>query len=285
MAVLLHKTDRQVPFPDIPGELESVGDLWLRPFGLLAEDCKIDFTQTLRPELETQILECCTHNSEGKTPNPEFFWNLDIGKRIECLAIVAALGEVSEELTVDVRCRNPDCREEMELELTREDLASLQKRTEGKGAIEIEFGDRQFSLHRPTGADQVEWLRQSFVDETAAIQTMIESLLPLEQREAFEQVWKNRQDWMQSLNQVMEEMDPLVSFRLQLICPFCGMEDLYQVDLGELALRRLRQAQEQLLETVYRLASHFHWNEAEILALPLWRRERYLKLIERGEKR
>ena len=274
----------QVPFPEIPGEAKPLEQLWLRPFGLLAEDCEVNFTQTVRPYLETQILQCCTYNREGETPNPEFFWNLDVSKRTECLALVAALGEVSEEVTLDLRCRNPDCREEMELELTGEELAGLQNKTGGSSTIEVCLGDRTFSLRKPRGLDQVAWLSQSFADETAAVRAMVQSLLPEEQRGVFEQIWENRDDWMQSLDRMMEEMDPLVNFRLQLVCPCCDTEDLYEVDLGELCLGRLRQAQDRLLESVYCLASHFHWNEEEIFALPPWRRERYLKLIEREQK-
>ena len=153
MPALLEVSDRQVPFPDIPGEAKPLENLWLRPFGLLAEDCEVNFAQIVRPHLEIQILQCCTYNGEGETPNPEFFWNLDISKRTECLAIVAALGEVSEEVTLDLRCRNPDCREEMELELTREELAGLQKQTGGNSRIKVCLGDRIFSLRKPRGAE------------------------------------------------------------------------------------------------------------------------------------
>jgi hypothetical protein len=53
-----------------------------------------------------------------------------------------------------------------------------------------------------------------------------------------------------------------------------------EVDLEALALVRLRAVQRKLVDAVHRLALAYHWTETEILALPSWRRERYLALID-----
>ncbi|HBL57096.1 MAG TPA: hypothetical protein DDZ80_00510 [Cyanobacteria bacterium UBA8803] len=112
---------------------------------------------------------------------------------------------------------------------------------------------------------------------------MVQTLLMVEQRAGFEVVCSQETHWLQRLNQVMEDLDPLVNFSLQVICPYCGTENLQDFDLGAWALQQLEQAQQQLLITVHRLASYYHWSEAEIFAIPPWRRSRYLALIEREE--
>ena len=91
--------------------------------------------------------------------------------------------------------------------------------------------------------------------------------------------------WADSLDRAMQEGDPLVDFRMQVNCPFCGGRESYQVDLIDHVLRRLRGIQGELVATVHRLASRYHWSEAEIFAVVPRRRERYLALIDREEVR
>jgi hypothetical protein len=83
------------------------------------------------------------------------------------------------------------------------------------------------------------------------------------------------------LNQVLDDLDPLVNFSLAVTCPHCGLPSQPEIDLGAWALQILQRVQQRLIETVHRLACRYHWTEAEILALPEWRRDRYLALIDR----
>lgn len=285
MPGLLESAYLTTPFPGTLEKSEACGTLFLRPFGVLAEDREVNFHQTSRPYLETQILQCCTCSHQPQPLPPDFFWSLNISTRTACLLLIAALGEGTEDLMIDLRCRQPNCREEMEVELTRGEVASLLRPTGKVEPIEVGLGKHTFALRRPTGADQLAWLSESFADEPTAIQAMVQRLLPEEQWLPFQQAWKSQADWMQVVNQAMEEMDPLVNFKLQVQCPGCGIEAVHGVDLGNMALQKLYRAQEQLLQMVYRLASHFHWTEDVILALPPWRRERYLRSIEREADR
>src|SRR5207302_1639138 len=79
----------------------------------------------------------------------------------------------------------------------------------------------------------------------------------------------------------LDRADPLVRGALLAACPDCGQFAEHEVDLAGLALARLRQRQLALVETVHRLASRYHWTEADILSIPEWRRGRYLALLER----
>jgi hypothetical protein len=260
---------------------EQKSELFLRPFGWFAEDLEIDFHQTRRPELEMQILECCISNRDGTKLDRSFCGNLEIGKRTEYLLTLATLSN-SSKINVNLRCSNLECQRPMEITIPLLEITKLQQQSENQ-TTKIAIATAKFSLRKPTGNDQRLWREQHFTDETSAILAMVQSLLVSEQRSTFQQVYSQERDWLETLNQVMEEIDPLVNFNLQVNCPYCGRENLQNFDLGAWALQQLYGVQQQLMVTIHRLASHYHWSESEIFAIPPARRLRYLTLIDREE--
>jgi len=260
---------------------EEKTELFLRPFGWLAEDLEIDFHQTRRHELEMQILECCISNREGTKLDRSFFWNLEIGKRTEYLLTLTSLSN-SSKINVNLRCSNLECQQQMEITIPLLEITRLQQQSENQ-KTEIAIATEKLSLRKPTGNDQKLWLEQHFPDEGSATLAMVQSLLVSEQPSTFKQVYSQEKDWIEMLNQVMEEIDPLVNFNLQVNCPYCGSENLQDFDLGAWALQQLYGVQQQLIVTIHRLASHYHWSESEILAIPPGRRSCYLALIDREE--
>ncbi len=64
---------------------------------------------------------------------------------------------------------------------------------------------------------------------------------------------------------------------MQTECPECGAAN--NVDLDP--YRVLARSSDELLRQVHQIATHYHWGEAEILAMPRMRRQRYLDLIDR----
>lgn len=275
----------RAPFPQISEAIKrqfSLGDLSLRRFGVLARDCEINFKQPLRPYLEVEILECCTCNSNNVAPDRAFFWSLELGTRIECLLAIATIPD-SSEFSIPLRCLNPDCKEAIEIDFSMAELSDLQ--THNKSDTAIEIGGKQFSIRKPTGFDQLNWLEQSFASEQSAVKTMLQTLLPQAQQATFDPTEIAGDNWVQVFNRAMADIDPLVNFKVGVNCPYCRVQDTHAIDLGEFALQRLRNAQKQLLETIHRLASRYHWNEREIVAIPAWRRDYYLSLIDREEQR
>lgn len=251
----------------------------LRQFGLFCSDLDVDFDQSSRPRLVTQILQCCTIGKDGYLPDQDFFWDLASSKRIECLVAIATLGG-SSGLTVFLRCPSETCLQEMELEISLEELASVQRQTDNTDRFLIRLGNETLPIRRPTGWDQLNWSKISFDDEDVATRAMIQTLL-LEQAPIEED---NSGEWMQGIDRTMGELDPLVNFTLLVSCPGCGTENRYEVDLQEIALDLLRQNQLGLLQAVHRLALHYHWSEEQIFSLPPWRFSRYLALIENEEE-
>ncbi|MFQ5793441.1 MAG: hypothetical protein ACE5JP_00120 [Candidatus Bipolaricaulia bacterium] len=277
------------PFPRIPNSIKakySNNGLSLRLFGFFEDDLEIDFNQKVRPHLVTQILQCYTINKNGETPDLNFFWDLTIGKRIECLLTIVTLTlGSSSKLSVRLRCPSETCQQQMEIEISMDELASLQHQADDTDHFMIQIGDESLLIRRPTGRDQLEWLKRSFMDEDTAVKSMIRTLVLDNEKAVSNEEYPILDEWVQTINETMEELDPLVNFSLSVPCPYCSREGHYEFNLEELSLHKLHEAQLNLLQTVHHLAFHYHWSEQQIFSLPPWRRSYYLALIEKEGNR
>lgn len=274
--------ERLRPFPPLPEAVKAryaVSDLALRPFGLYESDLNVDFDRTPRPVLVTYLLECCTRGAPREEVEAGLFWNLPVGKRIECL-LTLLLSEAGSEIAVAFRCPSATCTERSEIEISIQEIAALQEEAYGRDRVEISFENDVLALRRPTGSDQLLWLKGNFTNEDTALRAMVRTLLLRDAEDRDLHAHALRDEWLDSIAQAMEEHDPLVNFKVTVKCPSCESDHLVAIDLEELALRRLRQSQLQLLAAVHRLAAHYHWSEQQIFAVPHWRRAYYLSLIE-----
>ncbi|MCP4117235.1 MAG: hypothetical protein GY737_17935 [Desulfobacteraceae bacterium] len=271
------------PFPAIPGEAGtgySVTDLFIRPFGLFETDLGINFSQNRRPYLITDILACCTRDMNHGTPEDDFFWDLTIGKRVECLMAIVMSGRASR-LPVHPRCLNGMCGEPMEIEFSMEEIAALQHRHDHVDPVAVRIDNREFRFRKPTGRDQLGWLDTPFPDEDAAVRTMIQTLWCRDGTADPDHEAPIPDHWVGTIDNAMMETDPLVNFTLTIHCPHCGREGPYNINLEERLLRELRKARENLIGEIHCLAAHYHWSEGQILSIPPWRRRHYLALIEK----
>lgn len=80
------------------------------------------------------------------------------------------------------------------------------------------------------------------------------------------------------IDAAIEAMVPEVANAVGTQCPECGCEHSVELDL----YGALFKANNELLDDVHRIASVYHWSEAEILALPSERRLQYLQRIDRA---
>jgi hypothetical protein len=271
------------PFPHLPGALRerfAARPLYLRPFGRAAGDLEINFREGLRPLLVTHILTRSTCDAEGRALDAEFFQGLPVSTRIECLLALVTMGGRAA-LVIPLHCKS--CAQVVEVELTLDELSELQARHGAEERFKVCRGTEELWVRRPTGGDQLEWLTRPFVDGGQMLTTMVGTLV-LEEARTPDGPPRLDETWAQALDEALDEFDPLVSFSLLVCCPECGAEVVYEVDLEGLALVKLRQAQQQLLMTVHRLASHYHWSEQAIFSVPHWRRLHYLALIESEER-
>ena len=132
----------------------------------------------------------------------------------------------------------------------------------------------RLSCRLPTGQDQLAWQRhaqtKNHTDEAWFVKRLVEQITADETLE---------NDWIDSLGNALETADPLTTLTLDVACPFCDQALAVEVDLELLLIEGLRSQQRRLIEQVHRLALHYHWNENDIVALPHWRREKYLSRI------
>jgi hypothetical protein len=172
-----------------------------------------------------------------------------------------------------MKCPHAGCGEALEIEIETDDLRNACSGRERESAT-VRIGERSLQLRRPAGRDQRNWLFTHWPDIEAARSGMFASLLsgPVDEL-------RNLADGA-ALEAELAAIDPLVDFSLTVACPACGATAEHSIDLEKRALGVLRRIHDRMFGSVTRLATQFHWTEAEIFALPLWRRERYLALAD-----
>ena len=77
----------------------------------------------------------------------------------------------------------------------------------------------------------------------------------------------------------LEEMDPQADIVLDLSCPSCGHHFKTPFFIDDFMLREIRSRTSQLDREVHWIAFNYHWNEDDILSLPMRKRKRYVDLI------
>jgi hypothetical protein len=141
--------------------------------------------------------------------------------------------------------------------------------------VAIEEAEAPLRVRVPTGRDQ-EALTAGDVGETmteataALVHRLLVDPLPVGQG-------LGADDWAQ-IEEAIEAVAPEVATEGSAHCPQCGEEARFALAPGALVMGC---HPDEILAEVDRIASHYHWSEAEILALPLARRRRYLDLIDR----
>jgi hypothetical protein len=191
--------------------------------------------------------------------------------------LVVRLREITlgREMWVRLQCPRAECGSEMELRLALDELPIERRPVTGRY---FPFDDRsEFRL--PTGGDQ-EWAASSGLSG----EEMCRGIL---QRCVRDRVTHRRlpvaafdEPLVEHIEQQMRELAPDVTPELSAICPECRTEFDTEVDMTYLVLRELKSATRPLEEEVHMLAWHYHWPEAEILALTRQKRSRYIRLIQ-----
>lgn len=223
-----------------------------------------------RPELVTRVLAAC----RADDASGDDAWDLTLGGRIGGLA--AVLARSGEPLRPQLRCPEPGCGEAFEVELPLERLVAMAEEAERERAVVVPLARRPtLRLRRPTGRDQLRWSARRFASTAEAERALLGSLVvepadgpgPLTDAE------------LSAVSAAMEEADPLPSFRVASACPACAAQGEHALDLEGLLLALLARRQRALIHDVHRLAAEFGWSEADVLAIPEWRRRAYLRLL------
>ncbi len=248
----------------------------LRSFGSEPADLELDFDSGDQPDLTTRVIACCAAQPDGRRLDAADIWKLRVGRRIELLLEIAA-ESAALPISFTLRCRKAECQKVSEVDITLGEVLEFSAGAHEEGSIDIEFDGRAVRLRHPTGEDQLAWRQQGPRDDREAVRLAMASLLADGtggwSAESLERL-------AESADAALAGHDPLVGFELTVRCPECGAESNHPIDWTEIAFARFRNAQLQLIRTVHRLASHYHWSEPEIFAVPAWRRQLYLETLE-----
>jgi hypothetical protein len=84
------------------------------------------------------------------------------------------------------------------------------------------------------------------------------------------------------VEKAMEALAPSLAHNLSGRCPECGTTIAVYFDPRQFVLCELREQADFIYEDTHLLAEHYHWPEADILALPRDRRLRYAEIVRRS---
>jgi hypothetical protein len=228
----------------------------------------VDFDQPA-PQVVTALLASSLNDHDEQE-----LWSLPVGTRLEyLLALLALDGE--RPLSTERICANDACGEPIEIELTLAELVALAVERDA-GPVPVDVGGRTVAVRRPTGVDQLAWQTAEFRREADARRALAGRLLDPDAGAELDD------ELVAAVEAALTDADPLICLELEVVCPYCSKTRTYELEVLELVLARFRERQQRLVEEIHTLASHYHWTEAEILAVPGGRRGRYLALIDRG---
>jgi hypothetical protein len=250
----------------------------LRPFGSEVGDLQVAFRFGRRPDIVTQILALCSRTDDGEAVECDLILRLPIGLRIEALLALATLSD-ARAFSWRARCGSAVCGAESEFELTLEQILALGEEHRDQETVTVLIGGEPALLRRPCGLDQRQWLAQSSAPQG---EVMLRSMLVRPSLEELLAGGQTLESIAGAVDEVMDGFDPLLGFHVRVVCAQCAAATDVSPDLTEAALDRLFQAQRAMVEEVHRIATHYHWAEHDILALPTWRRHSYLELIAAG---
>ncbi len=87
--------------------------------------------------------------------------------------------------------------------------------------------------------------------------------------------WVLPESWLEGMEVQMAANDPSAPVPVDLECPWCSSRTSRALDPEGVVLDLLAVEQRLAMEDVARLAARYHWNEAEVLAIPPQRRAFY----------
>lgn len=237
------------------------------------EQWVLDRDDLTLPERLSRLLERCVLRIGGRRSSPRLVRELVSGDR-EALALQLRALAFGDRLACVLDC--PACREAMDLDLSVDDLlvASYANPSENH-EVTLSDGCRvRFRL--PTGVDLEAVAGAEDVDEgVSALLERCVSTVELERRV----LTGLTPDQRAELDGQMARLDPQAEIRLNARCPECGEEFAAMLDAAGLLLDELAGDRDALDGEIHAIALRYHWSEAEILALEVTRRRRYLELL------
>lgn len=208
-------------------------------------------------------------DAQGRAPLPAQLAGWSTAERLDALLRLCLARGLSRR-RLALRCTAAaDCGADFHAEL---DLAACQQASaEPASLLSFQLGSQQWQARMPTGADQARWSEQAPTPAELAAELLQPA--PSEPPAA---------ELIRALDQALAQHDPLRLLRLELSCPECGAAQVQEIQLEAQLLAALAERHREWLAEIATLARAFHWSEAELAALPGWRRRFYLQELARA---
>lgn len=191
---------------------------------------------------------------QGAQDQPLRQW--PVARRLAALIAVRRAGGVETE-TVHLRC--PHCDESFEIGL---DLAACQPQLTPE-RIAFDADGRRFEARCPTGEDHARWQVERPTERLAAAILLETAAEPDDSVVA-------------ALDASLARHDPARELPVATSCPACGQAIETRIHLETQLLQAFATEQRAWLGEIAAVARCYPWSEAEIAAMPAWRRRHYL---------
>ncbi|MEO6276477.1 hypothetical protein [Roseateles sp.] len=242
-----------------------------RAFGSAAADLDLRFEARAPQRSISALLALCLCDADGHPPETARLARWPLARRLHALLAVRLAGDPNATEGLQAQCQRCGSGFELELELARcSELAGNDTPVQW-----LTPDGQRLQLRLPNAADLDAWQSQGLADVEQLARTLVDTVDDAPPAPAFQL----RADWLAPLADVMAEHDPLNALSVDASCPDCDHVQALEIELDHLLLNSFARQQLRLLDEVLRLAQALHWSEAEIVALPAWRRAFYLDRI------
>ena len=287
-------TLRPIDGADEEALLEASGERPAVRAALLLGRCLLGL-EAERSEEEGAQREASTGDSADRAEGfgPSTAQRLSVGDR-EALLLQLRRHTFGEVIDSVLDCPRQDCRERMDLSLAVDDLL-LSPYLAPQPVYEATFdvGEEGYAgawtlrFLLPSGADQdAAAARLTSEGASAAVELLAERCLVAVTGPSGAAVqpeeWRDPTVWpalRSTLSAAIADSDPQAEILLHLTCPSCGESFSSHFDTATYLLAELAAEPGALYRQVHALACHYHWSEADILAMTPRKRRLYLTLL------
>ena len=251
-------------------------ELVLRPLGPGDEAFVFETAGMLPGPRATALIARCLVDGERIAPR------LTVGHR-EALLLHLRRLTIGDDADAVLQCPSETCRERMEIPLRVSDLLVPPYEdagTIGTAAVVADGAQYNVRFELPTASDVDAVAMIARVDPQRAADDLLRRCVTAASCDgAAIDAGALPDAARDAVSESMAAGDPQAELELDLTCPWCGMSFSALFDAATFLLCELDQRAAALVSDVHTLALHYHWSEADILALPPRRRERYLELV------
>lgn len=200
------------------------------------------------------LLGCCLRGEGDSLQQQPRSW--PVARRLDALITIRIAGGVATE-SIPLRC--PQCDESFEILLDLDACRPL----ETPARIAFEVDGQRFEARCPTGEDHTRWQA-----EHPSQRLVAGSLLDVE-GEPDDAI-------VAALNAALASLDPARELPVSTQCPACDSAIETIIALETQLLQAFAVEQRTWLREIAAVARSYPWSEAEIAAMPAWRRRFYL---------